>query len=188
LKDLTPSGVNINLDSDIMPMMDEVKTLRDYGHTVLLLHHWGRDGSSDNPFKNSTSIGDAVDVGFSIQNENGTFVLRCFKDRIPVRLSLAFELTDDFGLVEAETPERQQRLCDLKLAYKTIEELVEEKEDVCQKDIVERLKGSISKQRIKELLREGEGRLWNVRQGDRKTLVYSLKDVGDGLESPPDFL
>lgn len=174
LKDLIMPGVNINVDSDVMTVMDEVKKLRDYGHTVLLLHHWGREGSVDNPFKNNYSIGDAVDVGYSIQNEDGVFVLPCFKDRIPVSTSLAFEVLDNFELVQVETPEKKQFINDRKHILETMQKLEAQKVEINQKNIIEDLKGIISKDKIRALLRQEVGKSWSVSQGNKRTLVYEI--------------
>jgi len=179
LKDLMPAKMNINLDSDIMFVMNEVKTLRDFGHTVLLLHHWGKDGSVENPFKNNASIGDSIDVGYTIQkDEDGAkFILHCFKDRFPVKTYLAFEVSDDFELVEVATPEFEKMIDDIKLIHETMLRLQSEGVEIHQNNVIEKLKGILSKNRSIDLLRRGENKTWDVIKGNRKTLIYTPRSL-----------
>ena len=179
LKDLMPAKMNLNLDADSMFIMNELKTLRDFGHTVQLPHHWGRDGGLENPFKNSASIGDAVDVGYTIQKyEDGArFVLHRFKDRFPVKTSLAFEVSDNFELVEVLTPEFEKMIDDMKLIHETMRKLQSEGVEVHQDNLIERLRGILSKNRIITLLPMGENKIWDVSRGNRKTLVYKPRSL-----------
>ncbi len=87
-------GSDMNSDRDILPLMAQLKDLREAGATVIFLHHTTKD-SDGQQFKGSTSFIDSVDVAYSLtsnRNENIlSYQLMVHKDRLSVENN-AFEL------------------------------------------------------------------------------------------------
>jgi len=87
-------GSDMNSDRDILPLMAQLKDLREAGATVIFLHHTTKD-SDGQQFKGSTSFIDSVDVAYSLasnRNDNIlSYQLMVHKDRLSVENN-AFEL------------------------------------------------------------------------------------------------
>ena len=95
LKELFRSGEDLNVDSNVIPVMNELKEVRDMHNTVILIHHIGKDSSSNHPFKNSGSIADSVDVAYYLERKGDECILRNFKSRVPVDDKVKFLIEPD---------------------------------------------------------------------------------------------
>jgi hypothetical protein len=85
-------NVKLNSDSDVLPYLQSLLRLRAAGWTVLLIHHIPKVGDAD--FKNTGSIGDAVDVIWRGRREGAILKLEARKRRIEVPASVGLDMTD----------------------------------------------------------------------------------------------
>lgn len=189
-KDLVPTGADIDHDAAVIPIMSELKSIRDMGHTVVLLHHIGKDGGKNNPFKNSGSIADAVDVAYLLDRKMGDtdeFTLTAFKQRIPVSKEVRFELDKEFNLLTKETQQDIELYNRMIAVYNHMTENKDAESGYLQKDIITAMNDRISKHKLIEVLRAGVGKLWDKTQGDRKSLIYKPieLDIQKSKSLPP---
>jgi len=97
-------GRDMNSDRDILPLMAELKTLREAGATVIFLHHTTKE-SDGQQFKGSTSFIDSVDVAYALSSTRSgnklSYTLNVHKDRLSVDNS-AFELNTETMTLTSE--------------------------------------------------------------------------------------
>lgn len=97
-------GRDMNSDRDIMPLMAQLKELREAGATIIFLHHTTKE-SDGQLFKGSTSFIDSVDVGYALSSKRSgnhlSYQLMVYKDRISVE-SCAFELNTETMELQSE--------------------------------------------------------------------------------------
>ncbi len=83
-------GRDMNSDRDVIPMMDNLKRLREAGATIIFLHHTSRSKEANtSQYKGSSSFLDSVDVAYELKSEKTSprhleYQLMVHKDRIPV--------------------------------------------------------------------------------------------------------
>ncbi len=174
LKDFTPSDTDLNDDTAMVKVMNEIKEIRDMNCTVILLHH--RDKEGKKAFKNSGSIADASDVGYLLKNNKGRLELESFKDRIKVEKSHSIEVTDDFTIEKCLSSEMKKLTENFMSVYKAMEVLWKENKTVLQKDILESLKGRPSKQITTEILEMGKDEFWTESRGRGNSKEYHPVD------------
>lgn len=173
LKDLTPTGADLDRDNEVLIIMKELKSIRDMGHTVLLLHHIGKDGNKHNPYKNSGSIRDSVDVAYYLERNGSTFTLSQFKKRIEVKDEVVFEMDSNFNLSPKLTQKEKDKIEKLAIIFEAVSKLHNNKGAVLQQNIVDELKGIIARDYTRKLLSEGEDVLWEIKSGDKNSKIYS---------------
>lgn len=171
LKDCSPSNTDLNDDTAMVEVMNEIKEIRDMNCTVILLHH--RDKEAKNAYKNSGSIADALDVGYVLENNKGRLELKCFKNRIRVEESHSIEVTEDFTIKKCLSSELEKLTENFTKVYKAMEVLWKENKTVLQKDILETLKGRTSKQMITKILEMGKGKFWTESPGSGNSKEYN---------------
>jgi archaellum biogenesis ATPase FlaH len=93
IRDFT-NGRDMTSDKDIIPIMSELKDIRDAGATIIFLHHTTKDDSL-NQYKGSTAFRDSVDVAYYLSSKRNQNILNYSlyvdKDRLSVEDN-AFEL------------------------------------------------------------------------------------------------
>jgi len=102
-------NVKLNSDSDVLPYLQGLLRLRSAGWTVLVIHHVPKTGDGD--FKNTGSIGDAVDVIWRGRREGAILKLEARKRRIDVPNAIGLDMTDPAHptLLDADVAERRAR-------------------------------------------------------------------------------
>jgi len=102
-------GVKLNSDSDVLPYLQSLLRLRSAGWTVLVIHHVPKAGDSD--FKNTGSIGDAVDIIWRGQRAGGILKLEAKKRRIEVPASVGLDMSNPAWpvLLDGDVAERRSR-------------------------------------------------------------------------------
>lgn len=170
LKDCSPTNTDLNDDSAMVEVMNEIKEIRDMNCTVILLHH--RDKEGKNAYKNSGSIADALDIGYRLENNKGRLELNCFKNRIRVEESHSIEVTEDFTIKNCFSSELEELNEGFFKVYKALEVLWNENKTVLQKDVIESLKWHLTKEMIKKILEMGKGEFWIEKHGRGRSLEY----------------
>jgi hypothetical protein len=181
LKALVPLGTEMNSDRDMRPVMDELKELRGYGHTLVVLHHVSKSDSAE-PFKNSGTIADDIDVGLLIKKgDGGRFHLRLWKERITgVRPLFSCTIDDALRLREAPTESEERRDGVVACIRGAIAHLSEElgERHPTQRELLDYLEGATGGERImgrrmaRQALADHEGRYWRRRLTGVKSEVY----------------
>jgi len=172
LKELFPTGDDLNDDNKAIAVMNELKEIRDMLNTVILLHHVSKDSSSKHPFKNSGSIADAVDVAYLLERKDNECSLRCFKSRIPVKEKVKFTLESDFTLHTRETEREEADLDKMINIYEYMLEVNNGDEGFLQKQIIEDMSGTISRDKVRDMLLMGEDMLWKKTPGSKNSHIY----------------
>jgi hypothetical protein len=102
-------SVKLNSDSDVLPYLQTLLRLRSAGWTVLLIHHVPKAGDGD--FKNTGSIGDAVDVIWRGRREGVILKLEARKRRMEAPASVGLDMTNPAHpvLLDGDIAERRAR-------------------------------------------------------------------------------
>lgn len=182
------SGVELNSDKEVLTIMSELMDIREAGHTVLILHHLPKKVDEESPFKNNTTIVDTVDVAYRLKKDGRKLLLECFKERIPVKERIAFELDEELNLTEALTPKEEEERTIALAIWKLLPP-----EGRKQSDLVavvhDHLKMftnlAVGKARIHEVLNKFEGKIWKVVRAERNSKIYQR--AIDDLTTFPDF-
>ncbi len=172
MKELFPYGEDLNIDSNVIPVMNELKEVRDMCNTIILIHHVSKDSSSIHPFKNSGSIADSVDIAYLLERRGNDCVLKCFKSRIPIKETVKFFIESDFTMQTKETEQEAADLDKMITIYEVIRKRCEGVDGLLQKDIIEEMFGFLSRDKVRELLFKGEDMLWKRTQGDKNSYYY----------------
>lgn len=182
-------GAELNADKDMGEVMAELMELRDAGHTVLVLHHLPKRVDGENPYKNSTTVADTVDVAFFLRKEGERLIFENFKDRIAVRGAVIFKINEHLDLEEALTPRQEE---DKVIAEVVLKFLPPEGRK--QKDLVVAVSDHLKfyhegvpcgEKRIVEVLNKFQGRLWEVIRLERNAKVYKkLVELNEFRENP----
>jgi len=175
LKNLTPMGSDLYRDKDALAIMEELKIIRNMGHSILLFHHPAKDGNKSRPSKNSGSIVDSVDVAYYLERNGSTFTLSQFKKRIEVKDEVVLEMDSNFNLSPKLTQKEKNKIERLGIIFEAVTKLHDSKGVVLQKDILGELKDNpkTSKDKILTLLKEGEDVLWKTKSGGKTAKIYS---------------
>ena len=95
------AGRDMNKDKDIIPVMDNLKVLRDSGATIIFLHHSTKEREG-NYYKGTTTFIDSIDVAYGLKKTEierhriTSYALTVEKDRIAVD-NTGFELNTETG-------------------------------------------------------------------------------------------
>ncbi len=95
------AGRDMNKDKDIIPVMDQLKALREAGATIIFLHHSTKEREG-NYYKGTTTFIDSIDVAYGLKKTEierhkiTSYALTVEKDRIAVD-NTGFELNTETG-------------------------------------------------------------------------------------------
>jgi len=95
------AGRDMNKDKDIIPLMEQLKQMRDSGATIIFLHHSTKEREG-NVYKGTTTFIDSIDVAYGLKKTEierhkiTSYALTVEKDRIAVD-NTGFELNTDTG-------------------------------------------------------------------------------------------
>ena len=177
-------GRDLNSDKDIIPVMKNLKKLRESGATIIFLHHTQKD-SNGAMYKGSTSFIDSVDVAFkleSIQVDGKTldYELSVFKDRIPVNKA-EFRLdTTTFNLFRNDYAINKLDPKEQNLIPKVQKVLEENPNGLNQSQLTNSLSKIGSAKTIIKYLDKFQGTYWIKSNGFRKgnaILYYPLQQT-----------
>lgn len=169
-------GMELNSDKEMTEVMMELMTVRDAGHTVIVLHHLPKRVDEEAPYKNNTTVVDAVDVAYKLHKTDSRLIFENFKDRVPVKQTIAFELDKGFTLTEKLPPKIEEE----KLICKTILKMLRP-EGRKQSDLVSAVSDYIKthhpdvpcgRDKLLDILSKYEGRFWEVIKGTHNTKIY----------------
>lgn len=97
-------GRDMTSDKDVIPIMAELKDIREAGATIIFLHHTTKDAAA-NLYKGSTAFRDSVDVAYSLTSKRNQKILNYSlyvdKDRLSVE-DCAFELNTETTEIKSE--------------------------------------------------------------------------------------
>lgn len=97
-------GRDMTSDKDVIPIMAELKDMREAGATIIFLHHTTKDAAA-NLYKGSTAFRDSVDVAYSLTSKRNQKILNYSlyvdKDRLSVE-DCAFELNTETTEIKSE--------------------------------------------------------------------------------------
>jgi len=166
-------GVELNSDRDMGAVMSELMDLRDRGNTVLILHHVPKLLNPAQPFKNSGTIVDSVDVAYElVKDDNSKITFRAFKDRIPIKSSLTFEITEDFELKPSMPIHLQEEISICEEILRSIPLEGKKRGDLVS---VVKDRTGIGKHKVEDTLTKYEGVLWEVVRASRNAKIYQRK-------------
>jgi hypothetical protein len=102
-------NVKLNSDTDVLPYLQSLLRLRSAGWTILVVHHVPKIGDSD--FKNTGSIGDAVDVIWKGQRAGNVLKLEAKKRRTEVPATVGLDMSDPARpvLLDGDIAERKAK-------------------------------------------------------------------------------
>lgn len=159
-------GRDMNSDKDILPLMAQLKELREAGATIIFLHHTTKE-SDGTLFKGSTSFVDSVDVGYALTSKRShntlNYQLMAYKDRISVE-SCAFELDTTTMQLQSENLQlASMSKHEADFVQKVREWLVFYGDDgVKQSDLLGRLGTSNDDKTARKYLKKHTGAFWQV--------------------------
>jgi len=178
-------GKNPNEDKDSISFMDDMKQIRGYDNTVIMLHHLNKSGQ----VKNNTSFGDYSDLSYFMEANNDKKQKRIFaefscnpdmgcKDRIGARES--FIATIDYDIMQLIIGESGVNPEDFEFTS-YVKDLLLEHGQLKQREIISYVKENLDIQsngEIQNLLSKYTGLIWKYGKGYKNSNIYSL------LENP----
>ncbi len=167
-------GKDMLKDKDVMPLLNDFKTLREAGATIIFLHH----ANKENGAKGATAFIDSVDITYqlkSIQLEKHkkiSYALEVKKDRIAV-VNTGFEL-DTVSQVLKKGNFDIANLNDEEMELiNTFKEILEEnQEGINQKALLKEAGTSQDNRTHRNLLKKMSGIFWKKYQGANNSVMY----------------
>lgn len=186
-------GMELNSDKEMTEVMSELMDLRETGHTVLILHHLPKKVDEDEPYKNNTTVVDAVDVAYRLHKNENRFTFENFKDRIPVKRNVAFKIDENLNLHEVLPPKKEEEKIIAEVIYKLIPpegrkqgDLIAVANDYLKTHVDDVPHG---KNRIKEVLEKYEGKCWEAVRLEKNAKVYKrLSDPSTLFSCLPPYI
>jgi 5S rRNA maturation endonuclease (ribonuclease M5) len=167
-------NVKLNSDSDVLPYLQSLLRLRAAGWTVLVIHHVPKTGDGD--FKNTGSIGDAVDIIWRGRREGAILKLEARKRRIDVPASVGLDMTDPAHPVPLDGDVAERRAREARIIA-----FVRENPGCTRKQIAEGI-GVPDSGAFQRLLADlvQQGRLMTEGKGTRPDPLRYYPNTGDG--------
>lgn len=179
-------GADVNHDTQVIPILDYLKILRESGATVIFLHHISKGGIESKQSKGATAFRDSVDSSHyvdssRIDNNNRSYTLTSDKDRIGFAENLAFELnvpnlTLNLGDYDIATLDKKE----MELVGK-IKEILIKTPGIKQTELLKQL-DLVGNKKVVDLLQKFEDTFWIV-QKDKQAKTYFIikeKTMEDG--------
>lgn len=171
-------GSDINHDTQVIPILDNLKLLREAGATVIFLHHISKGGVESKQSKGATAFRDSVDCSYyvdsnRIDNNNRSYTLTNDKDRIGFAENLAFELnvpnlTLNLGDYDIATMDKKE----MELVAK-VKEILTKTPGIKQIELLKEL-DKVGDKNIVEFLKKFTDTFWIVQKGDKNANIYFL--------------
>lgn len=175
-------GFDPNSDKEMREVLSELKTIRDMGHAVLILHHTQKYASADErmpaglKYRGSGVIKSDTDGLFYLERQGNTYTLQAGKLRFMGANTLIATMSSTglvFKSVGVEESKRKREADELL-------KLIEEGKEYTQKELVEYAgyKLNYSKNKVMTLLRmlEEEGYIAIKRDKQKNKLLISKKE------------
>ncbi len=177
------AGKNPNDDKDAIAFMDNMKEIRGYDNTVIMLHHLNKSGQ----VKNNTSFGDYSDLSYFMETNNDKKQKRIFaefscnpdmgcKDRIGAREN--FIATIDYDIMQLIIGESGVNPEDFEFTC-YVKDLLKEHGQLKQKEIAEYVKKELDIKYMGDihyLLKKYTGIIWKFEKGNKNSTIYSLME------------
>jgi hypothetical protein len=157
-----------NSATEMARVMKHLRDIANAGATVVVLHH--RSKSETSMYRGSSDIKAGVDVAYQITFDQGTglVTVKCFKNRYAKEVSMTlrpdFDQSGNFIVTQApEIVAKREQIEQLR-------ELIEREPGLSQNAIVTR--SGVPQHRAITLLRGEDGKLWEMRRGDKNARSY----------------
>ena len=180
-------GKDMNSDKDVIPLMKQLKNLRDAGATVIFLHHTSKDGEGTQ-FKGSSSFNDSVDVSYALSskrvgNENKlSYTLEVAKDRISVEES-AFDLdTSTMTLTSKKYDMATLSKNETSFIEKAQEIVANHSEGINQSQLLESLGKTAQDTTGRKYLKKFSGKYWDSQKVASKNNALFYFPINDETE------
>lgn len=168
-------GKDMLKDKEVIPLMDDLKTLREAGATIIFLHH----ANKANGVKGATAFIDSVDVAFQlksiqlIKHQKIAYALEVKKDRIAVT-NTGFELdTTTHTLTKGNYDVANLNDEEMELIG-TFKEILQENPDgLNQKALLKEAGTTTDNRTHRRLLQRMDGIFWKTYRGDKNALFYT---------------
>lgn len=147
-------GFDTNADKDMREVMSEIKTLRDAGHAVLILHHTQKYASKDETisagfkYRGSGVIKSDADGLYFMEREKTDYILYAGKLRFMGEEKLRISFTaEGLNIIVDQTSKKQKEAI-------TLLELIEEGKTYNQRQLIEwaKYKLGFGRDKVRELL------------------------------------
>ncbi len=172
------SGSDINHDTQVQPILEYLKHIREAGATIVFLHHISKSGVENKQSKGATAFRDSVDCSYYIDSNKISENMRSYtltndKDRIGFAENLAFEmdvknLTLNLGNYEIATMDKRE----MEFVNK-VKDILSENNGIKQTELLRMLDKLHDKTTI-ELLKKYTDIFWITHIGDKNAKMYFL--------------
>ena len=185
-------GAELNSDKEMNEVMSELMDVREAGHTVLILHHLPKRVDDSDPYKNNTTVADAVDVAYRLYKNNDKLTFECFKDRIPVKSNVSFEIDESLNLKPSLPPKQETEIIIAEAILKLLPPEGRKQGDLLSA-VADHLKFYHEdvphyKEKILGVLKKFEGQLWEVVRAGTAKVYRRLVDPSAFSENPTIYI
>jgi len=167
-------GKDMLKDKDVIPLLDDLKAMREAGATIIFLHH----ANKENGAKGATAFIDSVDVAYQlksiqlIKHQKISYALTIKKDRIAVS-NTGFELdTVNHKLIKGNYEVANLDDEQIALITDVKEVLAEHPEGINQKALMKEIGSTQDNRTHRKLLQKLDGALWETYRGANNALMY----------------
>lgn len=171
------SGRDMNKDKDIIPLMEQLKALRDAGGTIIFLHHSTKEREG-NYYKGTTTFIDSIDVAYGLKKTEierhkiTSYALTVEKDRIAVD-NAGFELNTETGVLINSNYDVANMDEDESEFVAAVRNVLDGCETITQSKLLEEI-GSDTKATRKRL-HKFVGVFWNAENGGQNNAMWYSK-------------
>ncbi len=169
-------GMELNSDKEMTEVMSELMDVREAGHTIVILHHLPKKVDDDNPYKNNTTVVDAVDVAYRLHKNGNRLTFECFKDRIPVKPQVSFEIDEYLNLKTALPPKQETEIIIAEAILKLLPPEGRKQGDLLSA-VADHLKAHHDdiphrREKLLSILDKYTGKLWEVIKAEKNAKIY----------------